>query len=155
MPTMRSAVPEVWVFDANTVVSAALSPGGVPRRALVLARSQGIVALSEAVYHEIAEVLARPKFARILTEDRRREALELLSAAALWVEPTVAVRDCRDSKDNCYLELALAAGATAIVSGDEDLLVLHPWRGIRVLRPATFLTVLGGDDAHVRSAGKD
>jgi uncharacterized protein len=51
------------------------------------------------------------------------------------------VRDCRDGKDNRYLHLALAlaAGATAIVSGDEDLLVLNPWRGIQVLRPAQFL----------------
>lgn len=84
------------MFDANTVVSAALSPGGVPRRALAAARQGGTVALSEAVYQEIATVLARPKFARVLTADRRQEALELLSAAALWVEPTVTVRDCRD-----------------------------------------------------------
>jgi uncharacterized protein len=53
------------------------------------------------------------------------------------------VRDCRDGKDNRYLQLALAAGATAIVSGDEDLLVLNPWRGIQVLRPAQFLNEFG------------
>ena len=88
-------------------------------------------------------MLARPKFKRSLTDDRRREILELLSAAALWVEPTEKVLDCRDSKDNRYLELALASHATAIVSGDEDLLVLHPWRGIQVLRPAEFLRELG------------
>jgi len=128
------------VFDANTVVSAALSPNGVPRRALATARARGTIALSEAVYREVAEVLARPKFARVLTDDRCREVLELLSAAALWIEPTEEVRDCRDSKDNCYLELALAADAEAIVSGDEDLLVLNPWRGIQVLRPAEFLS---------------
>jgi uncharacterized protein len=34
-----------------------------------------------------------------------------------------------------------------IVSGDEDLLVLHPWRGIPVLRPAIFLTKLEMDRA--------
>ena len=51
--------------------------------------------------------------------------------------------DCRDAKDNRYLELALAARAAAIVSGDEDLLVLDPWRGVRVLRPAQFLEMLG------------
>ena len=78
-------------------------------------------------------------------QDRRREALELLSAAALWVEPTVAVQDCRDSKDNRYLELALAAGATAIVSGDHDLLAMHPWRGIQVLGLPAFLTAAGMD----------
>ncbi|GAA0593555.1 hypothetical protein GCM10009416_34910 [Craurococcus roseus] len=102
---------------------------------MAVARARTTIALSDAVQREIAGVLARPKFARVVTEDRRREALELLAAAALWVEP----RDCRDPKDNRYLELALAAGANAIVTGDEDLLVLRPWRGIQVLRPAEFL----------------
>jgi hypothetical protein len=96
------------------------------------------------VLREIAGVLARPKFAHVLTEDRRRETLELLAAAALWVEPREAVRDCRDPKDNRYLELALAAGAGAILTGDEDPLALHPWRGIQVLRPAEFLRELEG-----------
>ena len=99
--------------------------------------------MSEAVHREVAEVLARPNFARALTDDRRREILELLSAAALWIAPGETVRDCRDDKDTRYLELALAAGATAIVSGDEDLLVLNPWRGIQVLRPAQFLDEFG------------
>ena len=98
--------------------------------------------MSEAVHGEIAEVLTRPKFARFLAEDRRREILELLAAAALWVKPEETVDDCRDAKDNRYLELALAARAVAIVSGDEDLLVLDPWRGVRMLRPARFLEML-------------
>jgi putative PIN family toxin of toxin-antitoxin system len=34
------------------------------------------------------------------------------------------VTDCRDAKDNKYLELALAAGVGVIVSSDDDLLVL-------------------------------
>ena len=130
-------------MDANTVVSAALNPNGIPRRAMALARAKGTIVLSEAVYAEIAEVLARPKFARVLTDDRRREILELLSAAALWVEPRETVWDCRDSKDNRYLELALAAKATVIVSGDADLLVLHPWRGVQVMRHAAFLCEFG------------
>ncbi|MEO9189015.1 MAG: putative toxin-antitoxin system toxin component, PIN family [Acetobacteraceae bacterium] len=47
--------------------------------------------------------------------------------------------DCRDAKDNKYLELAPAAGATLIVSSDNDLLTLSPWRGIPILRPAEYL----------------
>ena len=96
----------------------------------------------EAVHGEIAEVLTRPKFARFFTEDRCREVLELL-AAAPWVEPQETVDDCHDAKDNRYLELALAAHVTTIVSGDEDLLVLDPWCGVRVLRPVRFLEMLG------------
>ena len=107
------------MFDANTVVSAALNPGGPPRRAIATARTRGTIALSGAVHAEIAEVLARPRFVRVLTDDRRREILESLSAAALWVEPEEKVQDCRDGKDNRYLELAPAACATAIVSGDK------------------------------------
>ena len=51
------------------------------------------------------------------------------------------VADCRDPKDDKYLELAFAAGAETIVSSDDDLLVLHPWRGVRILRPADYLAV--------------
>lgn len=67
----------------------------------------------------------------------------MIAAAALWVDPVERVDDCRDAKNNCYLELALAARASVIVSGDEDLLVLDPWRGIRVFRPARFVEELG------------
>lgn len=38
--------------------------------------------------------------------------------------------ECRDVKDNTFLELALSGKATWIISGDADLLVLHPFRGI-------------------------
>lgn len=101
--------------------------------------ARGTIALSRAIYGEIAEVLQRPKFARVLGTDRRLEILELLTAAAVWIELHETVGDCRDAKDNKYLELALAAGAAAIVSGDEDLLVLDPWRDIRILPAAAFL----------------
>jgi uncharacterized protein len=49
------------------------------------------------------------------------------------------VTDCRDGKDNKYLELALASGADTILSSDADLLVPHPWRGVRIPRPADYL----------------
>jgi len=131
------------VFDANTVISAALSPNGTCRRALSVARARGSLALSDAVFGEIAQVLSRPSFASILTDNRREEILHLLEAAALWIEPKEIVADCRDAKDNCYLELALAARADIIISGDDDLLVLDPWRGIKVLRAARFLQEIG------------
>jgi predicted nucleic acid-binding protein len=54
-------------------------------------------------------------------------------------EPVDSVTECRDNKDNKYLELALAARASIIVSSDDDLLVLDPWRGIRILRPIDYI----------------
>jgi putative PIN family toxin of toxin-antitoxin system len=64
------------------------------------------------------------------------DASTLVSAAFM---PLVTVTECRDHKDNKYLELALAAQARTIVSSDDDLLVLHPWRGVQILRPAAYL----------------
>lgn len=127
------------MIDASTVISAALNANGMPRRALATARAKGTIALSNPVFSEIAEVLRRPKFERVLTADRQSEIMEMLAAAAIWTEPTVTITECRDAKDNKYLELALAARASAIVSGDTDLLVMDPWRAIRILRPVAFL----------------
>ena len=52
------------------------------------------------------------------------------------------VVECRDPKDDEYLELALAASAEIIVSSDDDLLVLDPWRGIQILNPAAYLALV-------------
>ena len=127
------------VFDASCVVGAALKSDSIPRRALLSARERHTIALSASVFAEVEGGLGRPKFAQILTDDRRAEILGLLTAAAVWFEPDVRIQDCRDPKDNRYLELALAAGAVALVSSDEDLLVLNPWRGVQILRPWDFL----------------
>jgi uncharacterized protein len=127
------------VFDASTLVSAALKADSVPERALLRAEEVDVFALSPAVDDEIARVLSRSKFARIIAPARLQGVLDILRRAAVWFEPAVRVADCRDAKDDKYLELALAAGAEIIVSSDDDLLVLDPWRGVRILRPADYL----------------
>ncbi len=55
-----------------------------------------------------------------------------VSAVAL-IEPQEKVPDCRDSKDNKFLELALAAKADILVSSDAHLLELHPFRGVDIV----------------------
>lgn len=127
------------VFDASAVVSAALREDGVPERALLHAEETDVFALSAEVDAEIAGVLERPRFAASVSAARRARILDVLRGQAVWFTPPERVADCRDAKDDKYLELALAAGAWAIVSGDADLLVLHPWRGVRILRPAEYL----------------
>lgn len=129
------------IFDASTLVGAALKEDSVPERALLCAEEQDVFALSVAVEAEIAEVLGRPKFARVLSPARRERVLGLVRETAVWFEPTIKVADCRDPKDDKYLELALASGAEVIVSSDDDLLLLQPWRGVRILRPIEYLTL--------------
>ena len=132
------------MFDASAVVRAALREDSVPARALLHAEATDLFALSGAVEAEIAEVLGRPRFAQTMTAPRRTRILDTLRDNAVWFTPAERVSDCRDAKDNKHLELALAAGAGVIVSGDADLLVLHPWRGVRILVPAAYLAEAAG-----------
>lgn len=127
------------MIDANAAVSAALKAESVPEQAFRLAKARCIVCLSANVRGEIGRVLARPRLASRVSQERVASVLALLDTNARWVEPSVRVTDCRDAKDDRYLELALAASADIIVSGDMDLLVLDPWRGIRIMTPASFV----------------
>lgn len=129
------------IFDASALVSAAFKADSVPERALLRAEEVDVFTLSAAVDDQISGVLNRPRLPRAIPVARRERVLEILRQVAVWFEPTVRVTDCRDPKDDKYLELALAlaAGAETIVSGDDDLLVLDPWRGVRILLPADYL----------------
>lgn len=88
---------------------------------------------------ELLDVLHRPRLARLIDPEQRADLLGLFDALGSTVVPVAPVTDCRDPKDNEYPELALAANAATTVSSDDDLLVLNPWRGVRILRPATYL----------------
>jgi hypothetical protein len=97
---------------------------------------------------ELAETLNR-KFG--WPEKRMGRAGAMLWADTLWRAP-VAVEAACDSDDNHVLGCAVAAQAEIIVTGDKDLLVLHPFRAIAVMTPAQFLALRAaarekGDDA--------
>jgi putative PIN family toxin of toxin-antitoxin system len=132
------------VVDASTVVSAALIRNSPPEQAIRLARAVDVICVSDAVTDEIGAVLARPKFRAAITEARRREILEILMAGSRRYAPQLRVNDCRDPKDNKYLELALASGAAFLITGDADLLSLDPWRGVRICGAAEYIAINSG-----------
>ena len=127
------------VFDVSTLVGVAIRRGSIPDRALRHALRTDQVAVSEPVLAELLDVLHRPRLTRFLNPDLRAALLNQLLALGVHFSPAIRGTDRRDAKDNKYLELALAAGATGLVSSDDDLLVLHPWRGIQIVRPAEYL----------------
>jgi len=77
--------------------------------------------MSSATVAELNNVLRRPRFDSYVHEDERLEFLAVLVRDAEVVEVTEVVTDCRDPKDNKFLEVALDGEATHIISGDEDL----------------------------------
>lgn len=116
----------------------------MPETALLFALIYDALYLSEPVLEEIQEVLHRPKFHRYIGEQRAHDILALLLAGAHFVTPMMTVRACRDPADDKYLELALTAGAHAIVTGDRDLLSMSPWRGIRILNATDYVAMIAG-----------
>jgi predicted nucleic acid-binding protein len=54
------------------------------------------------------------------------------------IEATTPVTECRDPKDNKFLELAISAKADVLVSSDVHLLEMHPFRGVKILQLVDF-----------------
>ena len=131
------------VVDTNVLVSAAVSPRGKPRRAVDLVIRGGELVFTGAAYGELVEVLARPRLRRYLPEGGAEGLLDRIAPVASYVDVAEPIRACRDPKDDKFLEAAVSGGAGFIVSGDEDLLVLDPFRGVRILTPAAFLAAMG------------
>lgn len=127
------------VFDTNVIVSAMLFTSSVPRESIEIASSRGTILFSEALADELNIVLNQDRFDRYLSRRQRERFLELLVRESEFVEITESVQVCRDPKDDRILELAVNGDAAYIVTGDADLLVLNPFRGIEILRPADFL----------------
>jgi len=128
-----------FVCDVNVIISAVLLPGSKPDLALRKAQDLGELLVSESIWLELEQVLARPKFNRYTTPEERNDFLVGLSETVQFIDVTEQINECRDPKDNKYLELAVSGSSECIVTGDDDLLVLNPWRGIEILTVQEFL----------------
>ena len=135
-----------YVLDTNTLASAVLFEHSTPGQALRRALKRGEVLVSPATLEELAEVLQREKFDRYVTAAERDEFLEAFVERATVIEPTEQLRICCDAKDDKFLELAVSGGAAYLITGDNDLRSLHPFRGIAVLTAAEFLAATRGEE---------
>lgn len=132
------------VLDTNVLVSAALRPGSMPRQALNRALARDQLVVSAEVLDELTRVLQHGKFDRYAPLAQRMDLPLLLRSHASTVQVSPEHRaqvagECRDADDEVFLALALAAGVSMIVSGDGDLLTLHPWRGVAICTAAAYV----------------
>ena len=89
-------------------------------------------------------MLGRDKFDRYLERETRQQSVALYHRHARLFpvsesEERSLQEPCRDPRDNKFLALALVCAADAIVSSDEDLLSLNPYRHIPVILARDFL----------------
>ena len=127
------------VVDTGVLVSAAIRPQSIPALALEKAWLLFDVCCSRSSFAELQRVLLADRFEAYRPLASRAQFVSSFAQRATRFEVTISVTDCRDAKDNQFLELAETANAEMILSSDADLTVLHPWPGIPILPPSAFL----------------
>ena len=120
------------VIDTNIWVSYVLAPQSIFGQRVEQLISKQTYAFSKDTFIELADVLMRDKFDRFVSPQQRGAVLKLIAGAAEWFRPTGTIKDCRDPKDNKFLELAVASSASLLITGDQDLPILNPYRGIKI-----------------------
>lgn len=137
------------VIDTNILVRALIMPHGTVGPVLQRLRyAEYTLLYSQPLLEELTDVLNRPRIRDRygLSEADITTVLRLILLRGEAVMPTTPITACRDPKDNKFLEVAVAGQADVLVSGDEDLLVLHPFESIPIISPAEFLRRLDERD---------
>ena len=133
------------VIDTGVLVSGLIRPRGTTGEALLALRDGKFTVLySHETIMEIIDVLGRDKFRlkyHILPDDISA-LINLIRLRGEVVIPKQRVADCRDPKDDKFLDVALSGDADYLISGDLDLLSMNPYRSIPIIRPAEFLAMI-------------
>jgi putative PIN family toxin of toxin-antitoxin system len=133
------------VVDTNILVRAVIRPQGTVGPVLLrLRQGEYTLLYARSLLEELIDVLNRPRIRDKyrLTGGDIQTVLGLILLRGEEVTPLERITACRDPKDDKFLEVAVAGQADAIVSGDQDLLVLHPYAGIPIVTPRAFLRML-------------
>jgi putative PIN family toxin of toxin-antitoxin system len=128
-----------FVFDVNVLMSSLLTRNNKPKQALKKSQLSGQIIMSQAIWTELEQVIMRPKFDKYITvEERQRFLLDFFTVIE-FIEITESISVCRDFKDDKLLELAVSGSAESIITVDQDLLILNPFRDIQILTVQAFL----------------
>jgi putative PIN family toxin of toxin-antitoxin system len=136
------------VVDTNILVRALIMPHGTVGPVLLRLRQGDYVLLyAHSLLEELVDVLNRPRIRDKygLTEQDIETVMGLILLHGKAVVPQEHIAACRDPRDDQFLEVAVSGKADVLVTGDEDLLVLHPFAGIPILPPAAFLRMLDAE----------
>jgi putative PIN family toxin of toxin-antitoxin system len=127
------------VIDTNVYVSRLIREQSIPGQAVGRAWREAVTLTSTAILEELRTVLHRPKFARYIQSEKIEPYIEKVGKFGLVLVNSPPIRACRDPRDDKFLEVAVHGHADLIVTGDDDLLALHPFRGIAIMSPAEYL----------------
>lgn len=135
------------VVDTNVLISGLFGIKGSPSSQVLKAiRTQTIILVtSPVILKEVGEVINREKIVK-LTKMSTKERVDFMDKLIERSEVTPGKQLSqpvgRDIKDDKFLACGVEARTDYIVTGDEDLLVLKEYGGIKIVTPREFLAVL-------------
>jgi uncharacterized protein len=91
------------------------------------------ILISRKQIEEIEAVLLRPKIRKLAKAERIAVMRRFLKRRTQLVTIHHRIKVCRDPNDDFLLELAVSGRADCLVTGDESLLILDPFRSIRIV----------------------
>lgn len=127
------------VIDTNVYVSRLIREQSIPARAVRRAWNEAVTLVSTATLEELRMVLRRQKLARYIQSGKIEPYIVRVWELAVYISNPPPIRACRDPRDDKFLEVAVHGRADVIVTGDADLLALHPFRGIAIMTPSAYL----------------
>jgi putative PIN family toxin of toxin-antitoxin system len=127
------------VIDTNILTSAACWPESIPGRAFRHAAVHFVLIRSDETLAELEAVVHRAKFNRYAPAQQRLVFFENFANLSEPVIITEIIVACRHPPDDKFLSLAVSGNASVILTGDNDLLALHPFRGVAILNPTDYL----------------
>lgn len=113
--------------------------GSVPAQARDHAALYGQLIATEQTFAELTGRLLDSKFDRFVSRAARETVLRSLYGIVEIVPVVQMITACRDPRDDMFLEAAVNGRADVVITGDKDLLALHPFAGIAILTPAGYL----------------
>lgn len=127
------------IIDTNVLVSRAIKAGPTITRVVSLTEQIGQLLTSQEVFDELRNVMMRFVNKRYVSLEEAAILLADYSDAAQWIPILERITLCRDPQDNKFLALAANGKADVLVTGDDDLLMHHPFRGTQILSPLDFI----------------
>ena len=130
------------LFDTNLWISFMIGRRLASLRE-VLYRHDVEVYVSEQELDEIRNVIERPKFDKLISQETRYYFFEMVYDVCLFTDITVnAISPIRDPKDLYLLSMAESVPVDYIVSGDSDLTDLGQHNGIPIIKYIQLLDML-------------
>jgi putative PIN family toxin of toxin-antitoxin system len=137
------------VLDTNVFVSALLIPDSPPARILEFALKGNLrLVMSPGIIKEIGSVFNYPRLKKSMKKHRLSDGevadaiLQLLKIAIITPGAEIASGTSRDPADDMVLSCAVEGQADFIVSGDQDLIKLESYEGVKIVTPSAFLKII-------------